>query len=86
MTISPTQAPGVAYTPTSEVSVVDERDPSSHVITVMHPADTEHPLLGEGSIAPANSEVVLNEEKPPSEIPIEQTQSIFNRIFCCCKK
>lgn len=94
--------PSVVYTPTDaistdsathtkvkKVSVANKPNPSSsYAITVIHPAtpETLNPLFQEGIVAPVNSEVVLNEENPPSEIPVEETQSIFNRIFCCCRK
>lgn len=94
--------PSVVYTPTDaistdsathtkvkRVSVANEPNTSSsHVVTVIHPAtpETLNPLLQKEAVAPANLEVVLNEEPPPSEIPVEETQSIFNRIFCCCRK
>ena len=72
------------------VSIKEEESEasSSHAITVIHPADPSSlsPLLEEGSVAPANSEVVLNEEPLPPEISIDKTQSIFNRFCCCCRK
>ncbi|HEV3269908.1 MAG TPA: hypothetical protein VGZ69_04580 [Candidatus Rhabdochlamydia sp.] len=72
------------------VSVKEEKleASSSHTITVIHPAGPSSlsPLLEEGTVAPANSEVVLNEEPLPSEISVDKTQSIFNRFCCCCRK
>ena len=77
------------HTKVKRISIANEPNPSSsHVITVIHPAipETLNLLLQEGAVAPVNSEVVLNEENFPSEIPVEETQSIFNRIFFCCRK
>lgn len=71
------------------VSIKEEKSEasSSHTITVIHPADPSSlsPLLEEGTVAPANSEVILNEEKPEVSVD-KKTKNIFNRFCCCCRK
>ncbi|QZA58461.1 hypothetical protein [Candidatus Rhabdochlamydia porcellionis] len=74
----------------TEVSVIQESGlSSSYEITVAHSSEgpgSSRPLLEEGAVDLVNLEMVLKEERPPLEIPIEEAQSIFNRVFCCCKK
>ncbi|MDQ5956432.1 MAG: hypothetical protein ACH349_01285 [Candidatus Rhabdochlamydia sp.] len=102
MAIPPIKSEPVVYKPnslpptsstsakTQSISIEKPGSPSSsHVITVIHPSQDLRfldPLLEEDSLAHTNSEVVLNEEKPLSEISVDKTQSIFERFCCFCRK
>ncbi|VHO02034.1 hypothetical protein [Candidatus Rhabdochlamydia sp. T3358] len=74
-----------------QIAPKEERaGPSSfpHAITVIHPPQDPGslgPLLEESTVAPADSEVALNESSLPPEVSADKTQSIFRRFFCCGK-
>lgn len=102
MDIPPIKSEPVVYKPNSlppasstsakmqSISIEKPGSPSSsHVITVIHPSQdlgSLDPLLEEALLDHANSELVLNEEKPLSEISVDKTQSIFERFCCFCRK
>ena len=86
--------PSVIYTPTDALSTsahakvkkvsINEPIPSSfYTITFIHPTNPE----ALNHLSKDSGAIFNKEQTPPSlEEAVSKTQSIFNCIFCCCRR